>query len=179
MVQEQVPLLKGKVQVDEMLVRGYSAGNIGRSLKHKAAVLIATEELPNGRTGNLRMRVIEDFKKDTLAVNIEEMVSAEAVLKTDEFKSYVQMKNEGRNIELGKSDNAIFLEQLHKQILQFKNWLKGTHHKCAEQYLQTYINEYEFRFNNRNRRTRIFNLIITKIMNAIPKSYKDLIVVCS
>lgn len=179
MIQEQQALLEGKVQVDEMLVGGYSKGNIGRSLETKAAVLIATEELPDGRTGNLKMRVIENFKKDTIEVNIAEMVSVEAILKTDEFKSYVQMKNEGKNIEMGKSDKGSFLEELHKQILQFKNWLKGTHHKCAEHYLQTYIHEYEFRFNNRNRRQSIFNLIITKIMNATPKSYDDLIVVCS
>ncbi len=121
-----------------------------------------TEELPDGRTGNLQMRLIEDFKKDTLAVNIGEIVSAAAVLKTDEFRSYVQMKNEGKHIEMSKSDNGSFLAELQKQILQFKNWLKGTHHKCAKHYLQTYINEYQFRFNNRNRRPSIFNLIITK-----------------
>jgi ISXO2-like transposase domain len=141
MIQEQQALLEGKVQVDEMLVGGYSKGNIGRSLETKAAVLIATEELPDGRTGNLKMRVIENFKKDTLEVNIAEMVSVEAILKTDEFKSYVQMKNEGKNIDMGKSDQGSFLEELHKQILQFKNWLKGTHHKCAEHYLSSSYNK--------------------------------------
>jgi transposase-like protein len=177
-IQEEKTKLKGKVQVDETLIGGYSEGNIGRSLEQKVAVLIAVEELSDGRTGNLQMRVIENFKKDTLEVNINEMVEASTQLKTDEFKSYVQMKNEGKDIEISKSDKGNFLDVLHKQILQFKNWLKGTHHKCKEAYLQTYINEYEFRFNRRNCRTNIFNSIIFKIMNAPPKQYNDLIVVC-
>ena len=179
MIQENKKKLKDKVQVDEMLIGGYSKGNIGRSLNQKRAVLVATEELPDGRTGNLQMRVIEDFKKDTLETHIKEIIAKEAILKTDEFKSYVQMKNEGMNIEMNKSDHGKFLEELHKQILQFKNWLKGTHHKCNETYLQTYIDEYEFRFNRRNRRASIFNSIIFKIMNAAPKQYKHLIVPCT
>jgi hypothetical protein len=179
MIQEDKKKLKNKVQVDEMLIGGYSKGNIGRSLNQKRAVLVATEELPDGRTGNLQMRVIEDFKKDTLETHIKEIIAKEAILKTDEFKSYVQMKNEGMNIEMNKSDHGKFLEELHKQILQFKNWLKGTHHKCNETYLQTYIDEYEFRFNRRNRRASIFNSIIFKIMNAAPKQYKHLIVPCT
>jgi transposase-like protein len=177
-IQEDKQKLKGKVQVDETLVGGYSEGNIGRSLDQKAAVLIAVEELPDGRTGNLQMRVIENFKKDTLEVNIAEMVDGTATLKTDAFKSYEQMKKEGKNIEIGKSDKGNFLEELHKQILQFKSWLKGTHHKCSKSYLQTYIHEYEFRFNRRNCRTSIFNSIILKIMNAVPKQYNDLIITC-
>lgn len=179
MIQETKKKLEGTVQVDETLVGGYSEGSIGRSLEQKAAVLIAIEELPDGRTGNLQMRVIENFKKDTLSVNIAEMVDENATLKTDAFKSYVQMKNEGKNMEIGKSENGKFLKELHKQILQFKNWLRGTHHKCKENYLQTYIDEYEFRFNRRNCRAGIFNSIIFKIMNAVPKRYNQLIIPCS
>jgi transposase-like protein len=179
MIQEDKKKLEGKVQVDETLVGGYSKGNIGRSLEQKTAVLIAVEELPDGRTGSLQMQVIENFKKDTLEVNINEMVAKDATLKTDKFKSYVQMKNEGKDIEMEESANGKFLEELHKQILQFKNWLKGTHHKCSDNYLQTYINEYEFRFNRRNYRAGIFNSIIFKIMNAVPKRYCDLLITCS
>jgi hypothetical protein len=30
------------------------------------------------------------------------------------------------------------LEELHKQIMQFKNWLRGIHHKCSAQHLYSY-----------------------------------------
>ncbi len=178
-IQESKKKLTGLVQVDETLIGGYSKGNMGRSLEQKTAVLVASEELPDGRTGNIQMKVIENFTKDTLEVNINEMIGKSATLKTDKFSSYVQMQKEGKNMETGKSDKGKFLEELHKQLLQFKNWLKGTHHKCSPSYLQTYIDEYEFRFNKRNYRANIFNSIIFKIMNAVPKRYNDLIIVCA
>jgi hypothetical protein len=106
MIQENKKKLKGKVQVDEMLIGGYSSGNIGRSLTQKRAVLIATEELADGRTGDLQMRVIENFKKDTLEINVKEMVEKGTSLKTDQFKSYAQMKKEGMDIEMNKSDKG-------------------------------------------------------------------------
>jgi hypothetical protein len=57
-------------------------------------VLFAVEELPDGRTGNIQMPVIENFKKETLSTNIKEMVASGTMPKTDEFKSYLQMKSE-------------------------------------------------------------------------------------
>lgn len=42
----------GDVQIDETLIAGYSEGNVGRSLEGKSAVLIAVEDIGDGRTGN-------------------------------------------------------------------------------------------------------------------------------
>ena len=85
----------------------------------------------------------------------------------------------GKNIQTSNSDKGNLLQQLHKQIMCFKNWLRGTHLYCSKIYLQTYIDEYVFRFNRRNSRTSIFNSIIFKFMNAVPKTYKDLIATCA
>jgi hypothetical protein len=30
------------------------------------------------------------------------------------------------------SEKGQAFEELHKQIMQFKNWLRGTHHKCSD-----------------------------------------------
>lgn len=179
MVQYKKEKLKGKVQVDETLIGGYSKGNVGRSLETKQAVIIAVEELPNGKTGNLEMRVLEDFTKDILSLNIDEMVSKESTLKTDKFSSYTSMRIDGRMMEQGLSNKGNFLHQLHNQILCFKLWLKGTHHKCSASYLQTYLDEYIFRFNRRNKRANIFDSIISKFMNAVPKQYSDLTIPCN
>lgn len=34
------------------------------------------------------------------------------------------------------------LEELHKQTMEFKNWLRCTHHKCSKQHLFAYADEY-------------------------------------
>ena len=32
------------------------------------------------------------------------------------------------------SEKGQAFEELHKQITQFINWLRGTHHKCSDQH---------------------------------------------
>ena len=53
--------LNGKVDIDETLIGGYSSA-VGRSTETKSALLVAVEILPDGRTGNLQMQPIENFK---------------------------------------------------------------------------------------------------------------------
>ena len=178
MVQQEQKKLDGTVQIDETLVGGYSEGNIGRSLATKSAVLLAVEDIGGGNTGNIRMEVIENFTAAILEVGIDNMVAPGAQLKTDNHKSYIKMKNNGKSIDTGMSNKGLFLDQLHKQIMCFKNWLRGTHHGCSEDYLQTYLDEYVFRFNRRNKRPAIFNSIIFRFMNATPKTYAELKATC-
>lgn len=179
MVQQAQKKLEGVVQVDETLVGGYSQGNVGRSLETKSAVLLAVEDIGSGRTGNIRMEVIEDFTADKMELGIDNMITNDAQLKSDNHKSYIKMKKNGKKIETGMSNKGLLLDQLHKQIMCFKIWLRGTHHGCSKAYLQTYIDEYVFRFNRRNNRAFIFNSIIFRFMNAVPKTYPDLKAACA
>jgi hypothetical protein len=66
------------------------------------------------------------------------------------------------------------LEELHKQIMQFKNWLRGIHHKCSTQHLHAYLDEYVYRFNRRNARKWIFNDVVQKLMQQVPHPYSVL-----
>jgi len=68
------------------------------------------------------------------------------------------------------------MDQLHKQIMQFKNWLRGTHQKCADEYLFAYV--HECRFNKRNMRKCLFNDIIAGMMHQFPHPYQYLKTLC-
>ena len=82
------------------------------------------------------------------------------------------------NITIRPSEKGSSMEQLHKQIMQFKNWLRGTHQKCADEYLFAYVHEYEYRFNRRNMRKWLFNDMIGKMMHQFPHPYKYLKTLC-
>jgi transposase-like protein len=169
--------LKGHVDIDETLVGGYSAA-IGRSTETKSALLVAVEILPDGRTGNLQMQPIENFKADTLKYAIKDCVSEEAAIQTDAFHSYKKLAKEMSNVTINYSDKGSIMEELHKQIMQFKNWLRGTHHQCSKEYLFAYSNEYEYRFNRRNMRKWLFNDVVGRMMNQIPHPYTYLKTLC-
>ena len=138
MKQDNQDKLKGNVDADETIVGGYTNKNKGRSLATKEAILLATEKLEDGRTGNIRMQQIENFEALTLKYALKDMIDD---------------------------------QELHKQIMQFKNWLRGIHHKCSKQHLFAYADEYVFRFNRRNNRKAIFQKVIHKMMNQIPHPY--------
>lgn len=171
--------LKGNVHADEMIVGGHSEGaeHRGRSLKEKSAVVIAAEILNDGRIGNINFETIENFEVDTLKYALKDMVDQEAGIVTDQHKSYESLKGE-MNIETRKSKKGKAMEEIHKQIMLFKNWLRGIHHKCSKVLLQKYLNEYKFRFNNRNRRHRIFDILIERLMHYTPQPYSALKTKC-
>ncbi|MBA4168661.1 MAG: transposase, partial [Chitinophagaceae bacterium] len=86
---------------------------------------------------------IENFQADTLKFAPKEMVDDQAVIRTDKHRSYEKLKKEMR-LRPVKSRMGKGLEELHKQIMQFKNWLRGIHHKCSAQHLHAYLDEYVY-----------------------------------
>lgn len=171
-VMEDRKQLTGNVHADETIVGGYSAGKAhrGRSLKEKSAVLVAVEILEDGRTGNINFETIENFKATTLKYALQDMIVNSATIVTDSMMSYQFLKSEMK-IETVKSENGMAMKEIHRQIMLFKNWLRGIHHKCSKELLKKYLNEYKFRFNNRNRRHLIFDILIERLVHSAPLPY--------
>ena len=170
--------LKGNVDADETLIGGYTNKNKGRSLQSKEALLLATEKLADGRTGNIRIQHIENFEALTLKFALKDMIDKEANITTDHHRSYQSLKKE-MNIQTVLSNMGQSLEELHKQIMQFKNWLRGIHHKCSKEHLFAYADEYVFRFNRRNNRKTIFHKVVGRMMNQTPHTYSLLKTLCA
>lgn len=179
MKQDNQDKLKGKVDVDETLLGGpTNRKQGGRNLEKRKALMIAAEILSDGRTGNLRMTGIENFKAVTLKYAIKDMVSSSAMIRADDYCSYSTLQQQGLPIEIVRSQKGKGLEEIHRQIMQFKNWLVGIHHRWSAQHLFAYADEYVFRFNRRNARGGIFNAVIYRMMQQIPHPYPVLKTLC-
>lgn len=170
MKQDDNDKLKGNVDADETIIGGYTNKNKGRSLETKEAILIASEKLADGRTGNIRMVQIDNFEAPTLRYALKDMIDQGAYITTDSHQSYQHLQKD-MNINTVLSKMGQSLEELHKQIMQFKNWLRGIHHKCSGNHLFAYADEYVFRFNHRNNRKAIFHKVIANMMHQIPHPY--------
>lgn len=178
MKQKDEDKLDGDVDADETLIGGHTDHLRGRSLEKKEAVLVASEQLPDGRTGNIRMKTIENFEALTLKYVLKDMIEDDACIRTDNHRSYQNLSKE-MNITTVASDMGKGLEELHKQIMQFKNWLRGIHHKCSSQHLHAYLDEYVYRFNKRNIRKWIFDDVVSRLMHQIPHPYSVLKTICA
>lgn len=177
MKQDDDDQIDGNADADEFLLGGYDKGKPGRDHSDKQAVLIVAEQLPDGRTGKIGLKHIENFEAATLGCHLDEMTTPEAKLTTDSFSSYKSLQT-AMDINLVKSEKGATMEQLHKQIMLFKNWLRGIHHKCSKEHLHAYLKEYVFRFNRRNKRRYIFHELVVRMMNNIPHPYNYLINKC-
>lgn len=180
MKQDNYDKLKGNVDADETMLGFHTdRKHGGRNLEKKQALMVAAEILADGRTGNLRIQHIENFKALTLKYALRDMISQNASIRTDDYCSYYTIQQEGMiNINIERSQKGKAFQEIHRQIMQFKNWLVGIHHKWSKQHLHAYADEYVFRFNRRNARKGIFNAVIGRMMHQIPHPYPVIKTLC-
>ncbi len=122
----------------------------GRGYAHKMKVFALVE-----RKGEVRSFHVGDVKATTLATIIRENVAREANLCTDEASMYTRV---GRDFashgvvrhgarEYSRGD--VHTNTIEGYFSILKRGLIGTYHKCGEQHLHRYANEFSFRYNNR------------------------------
>jgi len=109
-------------------------------------------------------RQVQDLKADTLAPLLDAFVSVGAeLLVTDEFKSYAKAAG-GRRHETVCHSETFVNGNVHTMGMEnfwslFKRAIIGVYHRVSAKYLQAYINEFVFRFNNRYNED-IFELVL-------------------
>lgn len=150
--------LKGVVEVDEVFIGGVRPRIGGRSSIGKVLVLIAAED-KNGTIGRIRIQIIPDGSFRSLSFAIEAMVDSGSILHTDGWLGYRGIEKKGyRHVVTERNpsqpgDNPIPLA--HRIASLLKRWLLGTHQGGVQlTYLQSYLDEFVFRFNRRTSRSR-------------------------
>lgn len=174
--------LAGRVEVDESFVGGREPGNEGRGAETKALVVIAAEE--NGRaTGRIRMARISKATKRSLHGFVQEVIETGSTVHTDGWASYGGLDGLGYVHEVtalkGKPSDAavIALPRVHRVASLLKRWLAGTHQSAVRsEYLDYYLDEFTFRFNRRNSRSRgkLFYRLLQQAVQIGPNSYNEI-----
>ena len=159
------------VHADEFVVGGKEEGQPGRSLSKKKATMILMERIDEETVGRIYLQQIEDYQADTLKYAIKEHVSDAAEITADKYSSYKSLESTMPNLNTILSNKGEIFKQLHEQIMLFKIWLRGIHHKCSLQHYQAYLDEYCYRFNRRGHRKSIFHNLIARMMNQTPHPY--------
>ena len=122
------------------------------------------------RNGSVIAYAMPQITKQTIFSVIKEHVSPTAVVSTDESRYYhglekslgmehgtvKHMSDEYRNGQFCTNSIEGYFSQLKRTI-------KGTHLHVSANYLQNYINECSFRYNNRKNPQGMFNTIINQI----------------
>ena len=170
------PTLFGIVEVDETLVGGKAKG-VGRgSRKNKTWVAGAIQ-----RGGKVRLERIPDVRRHTLHDFISRTVKDEAeAIYTDELKSYLGIADhDTRHETVNHSAEEWVVGAVHTNGIEgvwslFKRSIVGSFHKISAKHLDRYLEELEWRFNNRDNR-HIFRDTLKRIVNTDSLTYKELV----
>lgn len=160
MVRSEREQLSGTVEVDETLVGGVDhEGKRGRGAD-KAIVVIAVELKEPKGFGRIRMRSIPDASGEALVPFICDSVKTGSVIRTDGWSGYNQLKQKGyrhQPVVLSSiSDPAhVSMPGVHRVASLLKRWILGTHQGSVNaEHLQSYLEEFTFRFNRRMSKSR-------------------------
>lgn len=172
--------LSGKIEIDETLIGGVATGKRGRGADNKVLVII-TAELDGKKVGRCRMGILDDASSDSIHPFIIQNVEAGSTLITDGWKGYNGIEDKGFirkiHVQTGETDEGKLLPHVHMIASLLKRWLLGTHHGGIEsQHLQSYLDEYVFRFNRRKSAERglLFYRLLESAMQVKPVTLEQL-----
>ena len=181
MVDSERRQLSGNVEVDETLIGGVQqGGKLGRG-STKSIVVIAVEiKHPKG-FGRVRMRYIPDASSDSLLPFVREVVAPGSVVHTDGWRGYNELPKHDYTREitiLSSADDPahVSMPGVHRLASLLKRWILGTHQgSINNDHLQSYLEEYTFRFNRRTSRSRglVFRRLLEQAVNTRPITEKD------
>ena len=171
------PTLFGIVEVDETMVGG-KRRNVGSGSKEGKTWVAGAIQRDSGQ---IRVERVPNIKRHTLHDFIHRTVKDEAeAIYTDELKSYMGIEDHDTvHKTVSHSSEQWVVGEVHTNGIEgvwslFKRSIVGTFHKMSRKHLDRYLEELEWRFNNRDN-PHIFRDALKRIVNTGRLTYSDLV----
>jgi len=176
MVRSERELLSGIVEIDESLVGGVDHGGKRGRGADKAIVVIAIEMKEPKGFGRIRMRHLPDASGNQLISFVCDMVALGTIVQTDGWSGYNDLQQKGylhrKKVLSSNNDPAhVSMPGVHRIASLLKRWILGTHQgSVSAEHLQSYLEEFTFRFNRRTSRSRglVFRRLLEQAVTTVP-----------
>ena len=167
MVEERTDRLGGVVEVDETYIGGKHHGSWR---ENKTMVVGAIE-----RDGRLRVEAQPSGSHDLIREFVAENVDPDATVYTDEHKAYRGLPNHD-TVKHGA--NEYVRGHVHTNTVEsawslFDRAVIGSFHNISKKHLPAYLDEFEFRFNNRGN-PYLFRDTLLRLIASDNLTYADL-----
>jgi len=174
--------LAGLVEVDETEIACRSkndpvTGGGGRSHQGKL-LIVGAVEVQDARAGPGRIRLsqVPDYSTASLHPFLARNLAPGAIAKTDGWSAYPGAPGVSHDPHvIGKMAAHVVLPWVHRIFSNLKVWALGVYHGLRRKRLQSYLDEFVFRFNRRRTRHAAFRSLLGIAAGHSPLSYKILI----
>ncbi len=178
------PAFDGTVEMDEVYWGGKAKwmhqdkreeriqgrGSVGKTPVFGMARRKTSEKKKDGRVA---AKVVGDATADTLLPHVKEKVLPESVVYTDEWRSYDRLGKMGYEHSRVAHSQSIYVSgDTHTNTIEgfwslLRRGIGGVYHAVSDKYLQSYLDEYVFRYNNRDAGGRgMFTAMLDRIEKA-------------
>ena len=166
-------MLTGIVELDDTYFgRAKKGGKRGRGTT-KTKVLVALSRDEDGKPKFAKMQVVPNLKGKTIAASGS--IAEGAAVQSDAFYSYRKPLAEKYLHEYQVFNaNSEMLHWLHIIIGNAKAFVLGTFHGLGEKHLQSYLDEFCYRFNRRFIREDIFSRLLYAVTRSSILRFADL-----
>lgn len=128
------------------------------------------------RSGRIRLAVIRDNSAASLHAFIRAHVKPGTTLLTDGHSSYPGLSDYRHDPRIvSRMAGHVALPWIHRVFSLMKRWGLGTYHGLRPQHLDTYLNEFVFRYNRRFYRHVSFETMLGLAAHRQPASYWTII----
>lgn len=152
------PPLGGTVEVDETLLYGKPRRTKTRTIVRPKTTIIGAVE----REGRVKTQIISAAGSSTCMRFVRANVQHGANLYTDESAAYNRASSEGyTHATVTHWDHEYVRGIVHTNSIEgfwgnFKTGMRGSYKHCGVHYLQSYLNEFSFRYNRRKSEVPMF-----------------------
>ncbi|MFN2544769.1 MAG: IS1595 family transposase [Actinomycetota bacterium] len=142
----------------------------------KTPVLGIAQRGKGGKSGKVKAVVVGSASRKDLLPHIKTKVLPKSVVYTEEWHSYDVLPDEGYTHRRIHHSQKVYVHgNIHTQTIEgfwslVKRGITGVYHGVSAKHLQTYLDEYTFRYNNRDNERGMFSAFLSRVVAKAPVS---------
>ena len=153
-------LLCGIIEVDDAVVRA-DGGTASGNVKYDAKNVLGVAE----RGGFLRMQVLENLKAKSIKRVIAQNLGEVQEIYSDATSRLFFLAEFGRHQSVAHAYDEYVLGDAHVNTIEnawslFKRGLVGMYHHVSAKHLQSYLDEFAFRYSHRKEKGTMIDLVL-------------------
>jgi len=169
--------LGGTVEMDEAYIGGkakWRKGHTGRTADNKTPVFGMAQRKEAGKPGKIAVKMVPDASMMSLYEHVQRKVLPQSVVYTDEWNAYDILSVMGYAHDRVPHGQQVYVSgDVHTNTLEgfwshLKRGISGVYRGVSTKHLQSYLDEYVFRYNNRGDERSIFMAFLDRIEKDSP-----------